>query len=92
MIEAVARALLHRQDKVAQDTETRVSEVRLATLTARERDVLSGLLKGQQNKVIALRLGINVRTVESHRAHIMEKMKARTIRELMRMVLFIPVD
>jgi two-component system response regulator FixJ len=58
---------------------------RLATLTARERDIFDRIVAGDANKVIALELGISIRTVESHRANIMEKMRARTLVELVHM-------
>ncbi len=59
---------------------------RLATLTAREREILDLLVKGQPTKVIAGILMISTRTAEHHRAHIMEKMQARSLSQLIRMV------
>lgn len=53
-----------------------------AQLTPRERDVLTAIIKGQRNKVIAAELGISERTVESHRASIMSKSGAQTAAEL----------
>ena len=58
----------------------------LATLTPREREVLEQLRHGKLNKVIAGDLGLSVRTVEGHRARIMEKMGARTLGQLIEMV------
>lgn len=55
---------------------------RLATLSAREREVLDLILLGKMNKVIADRLGISMRTVEVHRAHIFDKMNVKTAVEL----------
>jgi two-component system response regulator FixJ len=57
---------------------------RLESLTPREREVLELLVIGHPNKVIAYRLDISPRTVEIHRAHVMEKMKARSLPELVR--------
>jgi two-component system response regulator DctR len=55
---------------------------RLATLSAREREVLDLILAGKMNKVIADELGISMRTVEVHRAHIFDKMNVKTAVEL----------
>ena len=55
---------------------------RLATLSAREREVLDLILAGKLNKVVADELGISMRTVEVHRAHIFDKMQVKTAVEL----------
>ncbi len=75
---------------VAQDASTRQAnadaaacEARLATLTAREREVLAAVVKGRLNKQIASDLGIVEQTVKFHRARIMERMQTRTVAELM---------
>ncbi len=57
---------------------------RLESLTPREREVLELLVVGHPNKVIAHRLNISPRTVEIHRAHVMEKMRAKSLPELVR--------
>jgi two-component system response regulator FixJ len=60
---------------------------RLGSLTPRERDVLDGLVAGLPNKTIAYDLGISPRTVEIHRARVMEKMRAKSLSELVRIAL-----
>jgi two-component system response regulator FixJ len=60
---------------------------RLATLSPRERDVLSGVVAGKANKVIAFDLGISPRTVEIYRANLMSKAGAKNLSELMRIAL-----
>jgi two-component system response regulator DctR len=55
---------------------------RLATLSQREREVLDLILAGKMNKVVADELGISMRTVEVHRAHIFDKMQVKTAVEL----------
>jgi FixJ family two-component response regulator len=59
----------------------------LQSLTPREASILTLLTEGHSSKIIADELGISLRTVEHHRAHIMEKMRARTIAQLIRTVL-----
>jgi two-component system, LuxR family, response regulator FixJ len=56
-------------------------------LTARERDVLGRIVQGASNKEASRQLGISPRTVEVHRAHIMEKLRAKNAADLMRIVL-----
>jgi FixJ family two-component response regulator len=57
-------------------------EQRIALLTPREHEILRELLTGAPNKIIADRLGIALKTVKVHRAHVMEKMRVRSIAEL----------
>jgi two-component system response regulator FixJ len=60
---------------------------RVAALSPREKEVLRGLVAGQSNKVIALDLGISVRTVEIHRANVMEKLGAESLAAVVRIAL-----
>lgn len=72
-----ARARLH--------TRRRNAAERLSTLSSRESQVLHLVIGGRQNKCIAWELGISIKTVEVHRAHIMEKTGASSLIELARM-------
>jgi two-component system response regulator FixJ len=58
---------------------------RVATLSTREREVLDGLLAGRPNKLIAYELGISVRTVEVHRARMMERLGMRQLADVIRL-------
>src|SRR4051812_26954232 len=60
---------------------------RLAVLTGREREVVDRLVAGLSNKEVARELGISYRTVEVHRARIMDKTQARSFSELVRLAL-----
>ena len=64
----------------------------MATLTPREREVLEQLVIGRSNKAIARELGISPRTVEIHRARVMEKMQAESLSQLVRMAFVAGID
>lgn len=66
--------------------QRRQIQIRMASLSIREREVLDHILEGKLNKVIADELGISMRTVEVHRARIFDKMKVRTAIELLRLL------
>ncbi|WP_017931806.1 response regulator transcription factor [Robiginitomaculum antarcticum] len=60
-------------------------EERLATLTPREREVMAYLVEGKPNKIIAAKLGLSVRTIETHRAHLISKLNVKSLPELVRL-------
>ncbi len=60
---------------------------RLKNLSPREREVLDGMVAGHANKVIAFNLSLSPRTVEIHRARVMDKMQARSLSELVRLAI-----
>ena len=86
MLNAIRAALAQQAGRDEVQTERDRVQERMATLSAREREVLDGLVAGEANKAIAYDLGIRARTVEVYRANVMLKMQARTLSELVRLV------
>ena len=87
LLASVRAALEEQSAETKRHTERVEIENRLAALSNRERDVLDGLVAGHANKQIAFDLGISPRTVEIYRANLMNKMRAGSLSELVRMAL-----
>lgn len=87
LLRAVRGALSRGQDEAERQRERKELGARAAQLTARERDVFEAVVAGDSNKAAAIRLGISPRTVEIYRAHVMTKMQAETLSDLVRMAL-----
>ncbi len=85
MLEAVGTALARAQNARQSRAAIEQATQRVAALTPREREVLLRLVEGLPNKVIALDLGISPRTVEIHRANVMEKLACRSLAEVIRL-------
>jgi FixJ family two-component response regulator len=87
LLDRIERALA--ADHEARQVLSRVEELRQrhAALTPREKEVMALIVAGQANKVIAMDLGLSERTVEIHRARVMEKMATRSVAHLVRMAL-----
>jgi two-component system response regulator FixJ len=87
LIDRIQRALeKDRTNRSALNERTLIRE-RLQSLTPREREVLAMVTSGKANKVMAADLGVSQRTVEIHRARVMEKMGAASLAQLVRMVM-----
>ncbi len=88
LLDAVHRALEQSRGQGAGSGGGRAeAEARIATLTPREREVMLLVAEGRPNKVVATRLGLSTRTVEVHRAKVMEKMQVRSLAELVRLAI-----
>jgi two-component system response regulator FixJ len=81
------RQAIRRSMELNQSAQNRENVPRMGSLTGREREVLKLLVNGNINKVIAAELGISTRTVEAHRAHIMEKLHARSLSDVIKMAI-----
>jgi FixJ family two-component response regulator len=81
------------RDKTQRDGEARHKIVRqkVAKLTRRERQVLALVVTGQQNKWIAYELGVREKTIKVHRSRVHEKMGVKSLAELVRMTIGIPL-
>jgi two-component system response regulator FixJ len=89
LLESIERAL-HWNDRAYEERLERATlQVRAASLTHREREVFGLVAIGEPNKIIARYLGISFRTVELHRARIIEKLQARSLSDLIRMAIII---
>ena len=86
LFDAVTRAVAKDQSQRSTRAQQAVTEGRLASLTPREREVLTHVMAGRLNKQIAADLGTAEKTVKVHRARGMEKMHVRSVAELVRMV------
>jgi two-component system, LuxR family, response regulator FixJ len=87
LIDRIQRALAKDQTGRAELRERARIKERMESLTAREREVLDLVTSGKPNKIMAADLGVSQRTVEIHRARVMEKMGASSLAQLVRMVL-----
>jgi FixJ family two-component response regulator len=83
----VARMLRQATDRISQAQAEKSHQEVLARLTAREQQVLERIVAGRLNKQIAGDLNISIKTVEAHRANIMEKLEVTTVADLMKIAL-----
>ncbi|MEN8180037.1 MAG: response regulator transcription factor [Pseudomonadota bacterium] len=87
LLESIRHALL--LDEQQRDKQSQKAEIatRLARLTPREHEVMAMVTGGKANKEIASALGVSAKTVEAHRARVMEKMQATSLADLVRMAM-----
>jgi two-component system response regulator FixJ len=87
LLESIQRVVELAATRVQSEAMLEATRERLASLSEREAQVLAGVLAGHPNKTIAFELGISPRTVEVYRAGLMAKMQARSLPDLVRMVM-----
>lgn len=85
LLEAIGNALSHCRKILGENALLTKIQGRMETLTAREREVLAGVISGKLNKQIAQTLGTVEKTIKVHRARVMEKMGAASVADLVRM-------
>lgn len=92
LIDSITKAAGRAAERVQSAAALEAVRERVHSLSARERQVLKGVVAGHPNKTIANELGISPRTVEVYRAGLMGKMQAKSLPELVRMVMDIDID
>ena len=84
LLAAVASAAADIRQTEGADHEAGWARARIAEMSVREREVLTGILAGQTNKQIGRDIGISPRTVETHRAHVMQRLGVKTVPDAVR--------
>ncbi|QNA83740.1 response regulator transcription factor [Sphingomonas sp. So64.6b] len=92
LLRAIDEAFRHADRGEQKHLSSADAVVRLAALTAREREVLDGMVLGRPNKLIAYDLGIATRTVEVHRANLMAKVNANSLSDVLRIAFSAGMD
>jgi FixJ family two-component response regulator len=82
LFRAVERAIAHHEVTRGPKSKQDIARAHVAALTPRERQVFELVIRGKQNKQIALALGCTERTIKAHRHRVMEKMQVRSLPEL----------
>ncbi|MEO7158905.1 MAG: response regulator transcription factor [Polaromonas sp.] len=87
LLDLVERMLAQAKEAFSDHQQSASRDALLAKLTSREAQVLERIVAGRLNKQIADDLGISIKTVEAHRANIMEKLNANTVADLLKIAL-----
>jgi len=87
LLGSIRNALTHGERKRSLRFQRAEIAARLAELTPREHEVMEMVTEGASNREIAAALGVSAKTVEAHRARVMDKMRASSLAELVRMAL-----
>ena len=92
LLESIRNALVYDLDQRTSQAELAEIAARLDQLTPREHEVMMMVTDGRSNKDIASTLGVSAKTVEAHRARVMEKMKASSLADLVKMAIAANLD
>ncbi len=84
LLDRIQQALTYEAGERSNRSTTDNLKSLIATLTPKEHEIFKRVAEGQANKVIALDLGVSERTIEVHRAHVMQKLSVRSLAELVR--------
>jgi len=87
LIDSIQKALQANLKDQKQLEIIKTTQAKLASLTSRETQILEAVVSGKANKVIAIDLHLSQRTIEIHRAHVMEKMGVKSLAELVKVVI-----
>ncbi len=87
LLDAIRRALADEEERRVSSSRAAELSERMSHLTPREHEVMLMVTDGKSNKEIANTLGVSAKTIEAHRARVMEKMQAGSLAELVRMVI-----
>ena len=87
LIERVTHCLQEQRSQMQRDSFTTSAKEIVSTLTPRELEVLQGLIEGLRNKQIAYNMNISIRTVELHRVHVMDKLEAKSLSDVIKIAI-----
>jgi RNA polymerase sigma factor (sigma-70 family) len=87
LLDRIQKAIAFDAERRGKEAQRAQLQALFASLTPREREVLDLVVEGMSNKAIANTLGLSAKTVEVHRAKVMEKMHARSISDLVKMAM-----
>jgi two-component system response regulator FixJ len=87
LLDRIQKAIAFDAERRGKESQRAQLQALFSSLTAREREVLDLVVEGLSNKAIANTLGLSAKTVEVHRAKVMEKMHARSISDLVKMAM-----